>query len=134
MNILKKQYAKVIDKITIELAPDVLNNIMGFNNSETLCNANGYYFLKYSPQTGNTATYIQVGNTVVQSWVDIDHEEYANQVVSKIREKYSENEELAILRKSIAEIDSDSFLSYNAFCEKIKKDIKLVMIQNNQII
>jgi hypothetical protein len=128
MNILKRQYAKVIDKITVELAPKSLGGVVGFDNNETLCNANGYYFLKFSPQTGNTTVYELINNEVIQSWVDIDTELYAQNVVAKIRERYSENEELAILRKAYAGIDKTKFGEYNAYCEACKKEVKLQMI------
>ena len=94
MNILKRKYAKVIDKITVEFAPKSLGGVVGFDNNESLCNANGYYFLKFSPQTGNTAVYNLINNEVIQSWVDIDTALYAQNVAAKIRERYSENEEL----------------------------------------
>jgi|GEM_PF-4273859 len=128
MNILKRKYAKVIDKITVELAPKSLGGVVGFDNNEALCNANGYYFLKFSPQTGNTAVYELIGNEVIQGWLDIDTELYAQNVVAKIRERYSENEELAILRKAYAGIDKTKFYEYNAFCEDCKKEVKLQMI------
>lgn len=125
MNILKKPFVKIIDKITIETAPSTYDNISGFDNNEALCNANGYYFLKFSPQTGNTAVYELIGNTVAQSWVDIDTELYATRVVQLIRARYSENEELAVLRKGLAAIDIKAFDEYNMFCEACKKAAKL---------
>ena len=128
MNILKRKYTKVIDKITVELAPKSLGGVVGFDNNESLCNANGYYFLKFSPQTANTAVYELINNEVIQSWVDIDTELYAQNVVIKIRERYSENEELAILRKAYADIDKTRFNEYNVYCEACKKEVKLQMI------
>ena len=128
MNILKRKYAKVVDKITVEFAPKSLGGIVGFDNNEALCNANGYYFLKFSPQTGNTAVYELLNNEVIQSWVDIDTELYALNVVTKIRERYSENEELAILRNAYAGIDKTRFDEYNTYCEACKKEVKLQMI------
>ena len=128
MNILKRQYAKVIDQITVEFAPKSLGGVVGFDNNEALCNANGYYFLKFSPQTGNTAVYELIGNEVIQSWVDIDTELYSQNVVTKIRERYSENEELAILRKAYVGIDKTNFNEYNAYCEACKKEVKLQMV------
>ena len=125
MNILKRQYAKVIDKITVEFAPKSLGGVVGFDNNEALCNANGYYFLKFSPQTGNTAVYNLINNEVIQSWVDIDTELYATRVVQLIRARYSENEELAVLRKGLAAIDIKAFDEYNMFCEACKKAAKL---------
>lgn len=128
MNILKKPFVKIIDKNTIETAPSTYDNISGFDNNEALCNANGYYFLKFSPQTGNTAIYELINNEVIQSWVDIDTELYAQNVVTKIRVRYSENEELAILRKAYAGVDKVKFNEYNAYCEACKKEVKLQMV------
>lgn len=45
---------------------------------------------------------------------------YENLVVRYIREKYSLNEEFAILRKSINNPNNDEYLIYNAFVEDCK--------------
>lgn len=128
MNILKKQFVKIIDRITVEPAPHSLGGIVGFDNNEKLCNDNGYYFLRLSQQSGTTAVYERIDNAIVQSWVTIDTEAYAVRVVELIREKYSENEELAILRKGLAGIDGKSFKEYNEYCEMCKKVAKTEMI------
>lgn len=128
MNILIKQFVKIIDRLTVEPAPHSLGGIVGFNNNENLCNEHGYYFLVLSPQSGTTAVYERVGSTIVQNWVTIDTEAYAVRVVELIREKYSENEELAVLRKGLAGIDGKAFKEYNEFCEACKKITKNEMI------
>lgn len=125
---LHKIYAKVIDKVTIEEAPEELNGITGFKFNATECINAGYFPVKFTLQTGNTAVYELINNEVIQSWVDIDTVLYAQNVVAKIRERYSENEELAILRKAYAGIDKTNFNEYNAYCEACKKEIKLEMI------
>ena len=52
--------------------------------------------------------------------------QYESLVVTYIREKYSVNEELAILRKHIAGIDSVEFKEYNNYVEDCKKRAKEV--------
>lgn len=47
---------------------------------------------------------------------------YEALIVSKIREKYSLNQELAILRQRDAK--PEEFAEYNVFVEEIKKDVK----------
>lgn len=46
--------------------------------------------------------------------------QYESLVVTYIREKYSMNEELAILRKHIAGIDNEEFKEYNNYVEECK--------------
>ena len=53
--------------------------------------------------------------------------QYESLVVTYIREKYSMNEELAILRKHIAGIDSKEFKEYNNYVEDCKKRAKKMM-------
>lgn len=125
---LKPTYAKILDRITIEEAPSELGGIKGFNNSKKLCNDNGYFQVKYSTQTGNIAVYELIDNMVIQSWVDIDQDEYAVNVVNSIRTVYSENQELAILRKKLSGINTIEFDEYTKFCEKVKHDVKMSMI------
>ena len=50
--------------------------------------------------------------------------QYELLVVTYIREKYSVNEEFAILRKHIAGIDSVEFEEYNNYAEKCKTKAK----------
>lgn len=50
--------------------------------------------------------------------------QYELLVVTYIREKYSVNEELAILRKHIAGIDSVEFKEYNKYAEECKTKAK----------
>ena len=49
-------------------------------------------------------------------------EQYKNLVISKIREEYSVDDELAIQRKR--DIDTVKFSEYNTFCEQCKSDAK----------
>lgn len=126
---IKPTYAKVIDKITIEEAPNELGGIKGFNNSKQLCNEHGYYQVVFTTQSGNVAIYELIDDKVIQSWVNIDYDLYTSSVSTKIRERYSESEEMAILRKKMAGIDIKSFDEFNSFCEKVKHDVKLSMIE-----
>ena len=49
---------------------------------------------------------------------------YANLVVRKIRARYSQSAENAILRKKLAGIDDGEFAEYNAFAEACKAEAK----------
>lgn len=48
-------------------------------------------------------------------------ERYHQRVVELIRERYSENDELALLRKKLAGINDTEFDEYNAFVEQCKQ-------------
>lgn len=50
---------------------------------------------------------------------------YENEVAARIREKYSANDELAILRQRDSK--PAEFEEYNAYCEKCKEDIKTLI-------
>lgn len=126
---LKPTYAKILDRITIEEAPSEFGGVKGFNNSKQLCNEHGYYQVVFTTQSGNVATYELIDDKVIQSWVSIDYDLYASSVSTKIRERYSESEEIAILRKKMAGIDNKIFDEFNSFCEKVKHDVKLSMIK-----
>lgn len=47
-------------------------------------------------------------------------EQYSLLVVQYIRERYSADDETAILRKKLAGMDSNEFYEYHAFCEQCK--------------
>lgn len=49
---------------------------------------------------------------------------YANLVVRKIRARYSQSAENAIIRKKIAGIDDGEFAEYNEFAERCKAEAK----------
>lgn len=51
-------------------------------------------------------------------------ENYEKLLVEAIREKYSPNDELAILRKAQANVRMDEFTAYNEFVESKKQEIK----------
>ena len=122
---LTKTYAKLIDKLTIEEAPEEFNGIIGFKYDAKKCIEAGYFPVKFTAKSGNTATYQLLNGEIIQIWVDIDYDLYSLRVVELIRDKYSENEELAILRKTLSGIDNKSFDEYNLFCEVCKKEVKL---------
>lgn len=51
-----------------------------------------------------------------------DTRSYEEKIVDKIREKYSINDEIAILRQRDSK--PEEFIEYNSFVEQIKKEIK----------
>ena len=56
-----------------------------------------------------------------KSWDDL----YESMVISKIRERYSVNQELAILRQRDTKVEE--FTEYNAFVEAVKAEVKEVL-------
>lgn len=122
---LTKIYARLIDRLTIEEAPEEFNGIIGFKYDSKRCIESGYFPVKFTAKSGNTATYQLLNEEITQIWVDIDSDLYSLRVVELIRTRYSENEELAILRKTLSGIDNKSFDEYNLFCEVCKKQAKL---------
>lgn len=56
-----------------------------------------------------------------ESWDDL----YETIIIRKIRERYSVNQELAILRQK--ESKPDEFAEYNSFVEKCKSEVKQEM-------
>lgn len=53
------------------------------------------------------------------------NELYAQEVIKLIRAKYSQNEENAILRKKLANIDTkNEFAAYNNYVEECKAKVK----------
>lgn len=47
---------------------------------------------------------------------------YENMIIRKIRQKYTVNQELAILRQR--DTKADEFTEYNAFVERCKEEVK----------
>lgn len=125
---LKPLFVKIIDRVTIQEAPSVFDGKIGFSNSEQLCNTEGFYKLIEVEKTGNIACYEQQNNTVIQSWVTVDMNEYSKRVVSKIRAKYTEDDELSILRKKDSGIDVVKFVEYNEYCEQVKREVKIELL------
>ena len=123
---LKPLYVKILDRVTIQEAPSVFEGKFGFSNSEQLCNKEGFYRLIEVEKTGNIACYEQQDNTVVQSWVTVDMNEYSKRVVSKIRAKYTADAELSILRKKDADVAK--FVEYNEYCEQVKREVKIELL------
>lgn len=54
------------------------------------------------------------------------HHTYEEWVVHFIRERYTQDDEYAILRKKLAGLDPEEFDEYNAFCEDCKVRAKEV--------
>jgi len=126
MNILKRTYAKLVDRLTIEEAPAELNGLIGFNNNAALCLENGYKPVNYTAQSGNVAVYSETENTINQEWVTIDFDVYQVRVAEFIRNQYTLDNELAIHRKRLSH--PDEFKVYYDFCEECKKTAKLEQI------
>ena len=124
---IKPLFVKIIDRVTIQEAPSVFEGKIGFNNSEQLCNKEGFYRLIEAEKTGNIACYEQVGNTVVQEWASINLDEYSRRVVQNIRKRYSEDEELSILRKK--DYERAKFVEYNEYCEQAKREVKIELLE-----
>lgn len=122
---LTKTYAKIVDSITIQEAPEEHDGVTGFKYDAKKCIEAGYFPVKFTTKSGNTAIYQLLNGEITQIWVDIDSDLYSLRVVELIRARYSENEELAILRKTLSGIDNKSFDEYNLFCEVCKKQAKL---------
>ena len=60
----------------------------------------------------------------------LDEIPYEEQVVAKIRERYSIDDELAILRQR--DTKPDEFEAYNAYAESCKKEARLLIEKQNE--
>jgi hypothetical protein len=58
-------------------------------------------------------------------------QQYKDTVVSLIREKYTADDEFAILRKNMAGIDETEFVKYNSYVESCKVKIKAELDYKN---
>ena len=64
--------------------------------------------------------YIEISDEEISTMSQIEASPYEDRVVARIREIYSLNEELAILRQR--DTKPDEFAAYNAFVEAIKAE------------
>ena len=129
MNILRPTYAKLIDKLTIEEAPTLHNGVVGFNHNSELCIVAGYkevFFVADAPETWKI--YTETDTVIQESNFTYDKDTYNVRVVELIRNKYSVDDEQAILRKKLSGIDEAAFVTFNAYCESCKKRAKLEQI------
>jgi len=62
--------------------------------------------------------YIKISDEELSALPQIEPIPYDERVVARIRERYSVNDELAILRQR--ETKPDEFLAYNSFAEAVK--------------
>lgn len=122
-------FYKFIDKNTIQKAPKPLK--MGskdiFTNSEQIHNEREFYRLVNTeyPQDGKTykPIYTLENNVIVKGWVETeDTRTYQERVVNRIREKYSVDDELAILRQR--DTKPEEFAEYYNYVENIKHQEK----------
>ena len=63
-------------------------------------------------------------NKLIKDNQELKNQQYESLVVAMIREKYSQNEENAILRKKLAGLDNGEFEAYNTYVEYCKTKIK----------
>ena len=63
-------------------------------------------------------------NKLIKDNQELKNQQYESLVVAMIREKYSQNEENAILRKKLAGLDNGEFDIYNTYVEECKSKIK----------
>jgi len=130
MNIFKRTYVKMIDKVTIEKAPKSKDGIVGFNNNSDLCIENGYKELRFSSGSTGWKIYTDMGDYIQEGLYEYDSLSYESQVSGLINSEYTYDQQLAIQRKKLAGIDEAIFNQFNVFCEICKKSIKLKIIGN----
>lgn len=63
-------------------------------------------------------------NKLLKDNPELKTQQYESLVVAMIREKYSQNEENAILRKKLAGLDTGEFEAYNTYVESCKTKVK----------
>lgn len=63
-------------------------------------------------------------NKLIKDNPELKNQQYESLVVAMIREKYSQNEENAILRKKLSGLDNGEFEAYNTYVEECKSKIK----------
>lgn len=64
---------------------------------------------------------------LIKNNAKLKKKEYESRVVAYIRKKYSQNDELSILRQK--ENKPEEFAEYNAFCEQCKAQAKLDILK-----
>ena len=124
-------FYQLINENEIKKAPKPLK-IGGkdvFGNSEKLHNDNGYYRLSETPypQDGNSyePIYHLEGNLIIQEWkiVETPLLPYKDRVIARIRERYTIDDEIAILRQKDTKFEE--WVEYNSFVENVKIEEKV---------
>lgn len=124
-------FYQLINENEIKQAPKPLK-IDGkdvFGNSEKLHNDNGYYRLSEMlyPQDGNSyePIYRLEGNVIIQEWkvAETPLLPYKDRVIARIRERYSIDDEIAILRQKDTKFEE--WVEYNSFVENVKIEEKV---------
>ena len=123
-------FYKITEK-GIEKAPKSLlvNGKQVFTNSEKLHNENGYYMLSELPYPQDNNTYKPIyrlqDNVIVKDWEKVEAEliPYKDRIIARIREKYSIDDEIAILRQKDNKFEE--WIEYNTFVENIKLEEKI---------
>lgn len=67
-------------------------------------------------------------------YVRYDRRPYEQIIVDKIRGRYSQDDECAILRKKLADLDSSKFSEYNQYVESVKKETKAFVEERDALI
>lgn len=128
------KYAQLIEGVLIPAPNQVIKN--GFiikNPNESLLKELGYKPLKYDeqPEISTPGNLLKEVYTDQGDYIQVSYEEYTpeiiqepykDQVVKLIRKKYSENDELAILRQQSTK--PEEFKTYFEYCEECKSTIK----------
>ena len=122
-------YYQLVNETSIKKAPIplVIDGKDVFTNDEKIYNSQGYFALTSADYPNDkknyTSKYILKDNNILQVWEEIEIP-YEQRVVNRIREKYSIDDELAILRQR--DTKPEEFEQYNAFVEQIKAEERAI--------
>lgn len=124
-------FYKLIDENTVRKAPNTLeiDGRFVFTTDEKIYNRCGYYKIQELPLPadgrGYTPKYRFEDSLILKDWklVESVAPTYKERVVSRIREVYSVDDEIAIIRQKDAK--PEEYAEYYYFVEKIKEEEKL---------
>ena len=124
-------FYKLIDENTVRKAPSALeiDGRIVFTTDEKIYNRCGYYKIQEVPLPtdgrGYTPTYRIEKDVIVKDWKLIKSSilSYKERVVARIREVYSIDDEIAIIRQK--DTKPEEYAAYYYFVEKIKEEEKL---------
>lgn len=125
-------FAKIKNKYLIEKAPRCIHigNETFVLPTEEQYNRAGYYEFIEGKEPEERKWYKTISiytlkdNKIIQTfeyWKELKPD-YSKLVVSHIRDKYSLNDELAILRQGLSGAKKGDFDEYNSFCESCKSN------------
>lgn len=130
-----KKLAKLINGILV-LNPSEINTSYGTvrNPSEAQLVNEGFKELVDNRQDTSVTQelafdkYIETENSIIATYLVVDltpeeiRKKYEEEVSMRIRERYTLDEELSILRKR--DSNTSEFAEYNDYCESVKNEIK----------